>query len=266
METVTIGTKTDLVEHEAAIARLFSESFGSPLPVELWRWAYLTNPHGDPYVSLCYDNGVLVGHYAMIPLPVSSLEGRLNSYLSMTTMVSPSHRMHGLFTVLAEKTYEAGKSAGVDLVMGFPNAMSAPGFKKRLGWDLPPTDYVAALPKQELIAAARAEPLHTPEAFRLDLTNARTREWRLSRPGAKYQWNAGLAYKEYGHDIDLLAYNSPDQLDALPDGRKINLLLPDSIAALKSFKAFDYQFGGRGLASRFESDRILRQMALSDVF
>ncbi len=266
MKTLTIGTKAELARHQGPIEKLFIDCFGSRMSLELWQWAYLANPNGEPWVSLCYDDDALVGHYAIIPLPLASAEGRLNTYLSMTTMVAASHRQHGLFVKLAENTYEHAAQAGVDFVMGFPNAMSAPGFKKRLFWDLPPSDYVASMSKAQLLAAAREWPLLDAAQCRLDLRDEALRAWRLSRPGARYTWDDGLVYKEFGDTIDLLAFERVEQLNALPEGRPVNLLLPASLDGLLHFKTFDYPFGGRSIASTFAPEKIMRQMALSDVF
>lgn len=266
MQTTTLASKTELAKHEAAIEALFGECFGDRLSLALWRWAYLDNPHGEPYVSLCYDADRLVAHYAMIPMPLSSAGGRLNAYLSMTTMVAASHRQHGLFVKLAEATYERARADGVDFVMGFPNEMSTPGFRKRLSWDLPPSDYVASVTKEQLLEVAEAVPLPQRTRHALNLRDPATHAWRLARPGAQYQWEDGLAYKAFGDALDLLAFDDPAQLQALPAQRKINLLLPADCTALAPFKAFDYQFGGRSLASSFDASNIVRQMALSDVF
>ena len=266
MQTLTLATKSDLSSHKAAIETLFSECFGDRLSLALWRWAYLDNPHGEPYVSLCYDGDRLVGHYAMIPMPLSGAQGRLKSYLSMTTMVAASHRQHGLFVKLAQATYERARADGVDFVMGFPNEMSTPGFRKRLNWDLPPSDYVATVTKAQLLDAAAQAPLVAASGYALDLRHEDTRAWRLARPGAEYVWRDGLAYKAFGDSIDLLGFDATASLQALPDDRKINLLLPAAYTALAGFKAFDYQFGGLSLATSFEPSRIVRQMALSDVF
>lgn len=267
MDSITINSKQELQRHASAIETLFQECFGDRLSPALWRWAYLDNPHGAPWVSLCYDADRLVGHYAMIPMPLTSSEGRLDAFLSMTTMVAASHRQHGLFVKLGQATYDAATAAGAAYVMGFPNEMSAPGFKRRLNWELQsPNDYVASLSRPELLDAARSAPLIDPQRYRLDLRAETTRAWRLARPGATYQWRDGLAYKEFGDAVDLIAFDDIGQLEALPADRRINLLVPADIQALSAFKSFDYPFGGVSLMSTFEPAKILRQMAMSDVF
>lgn len=266
MQTVTVISKTDLVQHESNIESLFLKCFGDRLSLDLWRWAYLDNPHGEPVVSLCYDEDLLVGHYAAIPIPLKSSSGRINSYLSMTTMVAASHRQHGLFVKLAENTYGRATSLGVDFVMGFPNDMSTPGFKKRLNWDLPPPDFVASVSKDQLLELIAARAIPNSASFRFELEDEVSRKWRLSRPGATYKWENGLAYKEFDNGIDLLAFKSIADLEHLPDCGKINLLVPVEAEALAPFKSFDYQFGGISLKSTFNPKFINRQMALSDLF
>lgn len=266
MDIVTISSKDELVRHEGGIETLFLECFGDSLSLELWRWAYIDNPNGDPVVSLCYDRSRLVGHYAAIPMPIKSSSKQYNSYLSMTTMVAASHRQHGLFVKLAENTYRLGRELDIDFVMGFPNSMSTPGFRKRLNWTLPASDFVATVGKSQLLECVSTGVLADREGYKLDLENERTRTWRLSRPGAVYEWNHGLAYKGFGEAVDLLAYGSVEDLIYLPDDKMINLLLPAEAKAFVPFKAFDYQFGGISLKSQFEPERIIRQMALSDLF
>lgn len=50
------------------------------------------------------------------------------------TMTHSAHTGKGLFTSLALKTYEYCRENGVQLVFGFPNQNSYPGFVKKLGW------------------------------------------------------------------------------------------------------------------------------------
>ena len=267
MQTLSIGSKSELSAHAPAIEAMFEQCFGSRMSIEIWRWAYLDNPHGDPFVSLCYDGDALVGHYAMIPLPVSSSGRRLKTCLSMTTMVAATHRQHGLFVKLAEATYANAIDAGVDWVMGFPNAASSPGFERRLQWFLPAPDRVISLERAQLLELAPHLPLADGTRFGIDLDDEATRGWRLSRPGATYQWRDGLAYKEYGDAVDLIGFSHVDQLSSLPEGRRVNLLVPAGVAErVGACEAFDYQFGGRSLGSEFVPTSIVRHMSLSDVF
>lgn len=265
MKTYTVTKKQDLLEHRPAIEDLFFSSFGQRAISNVWDWAYLDNPSGDPVVSVCYDEGQLVGHYAIVPMPLSNLSEFKQSYISMTTMVAESHRKFGLFTQLAQENYKVAAAAGVDFVFGFPNSQSTPGFRKRLNWTLPESDYVATIDKPTLLAAAKAGSFDKTGLLGLDLADPVIRAWRLSRPGSTYSFGNGLAIKRHQSTIDLLWWEAPDALQALPEGVLINVLV-SATSLLEPNRQFDYQFGGIGLRSVFNAAAINREMAISDLF
>lgn len=265
MKIFTVNNKRDLAGHRFGIEALFFNCFGQRRLSDVWDWAYILNPHGEPLVSLCYDGDELVGHYAIVPMPLSNGILRQNSYLSMTTMVAESHRKFGLFTQLAQATYETAAHRGVDFVFGFPNSQSAPGFKNRLNWTLPKSDYVVKVDKAALEAALCSGVFDKVGLFGLDLRDPDVRRWRLLRPGAKYTFEGGLVLKEQNDSVDLLWWECPDSIRSLPDDKPINLLV-SADSGLDPYADFAYQFGGIGLASKFEPALINREMAISDLF
>jgi hypothetical protein len=265
MKIINLTSKTTLLEHRQAIESLFFASFGKRTLGEVWEWAYQRNPNGEPIVTLCYDKDELVGHYAIVPMPLSSGAIRKNSYISMTTMVAETHRKFGLFTQLAQETYFQAKEMGVDFVFGFPNSQSTPGFRKRLNWDLPESDYVANIDKELILGLAAVGKLDKGDRLTLDLSQKSLREWRLSRPGASYSFENGLAFKLHGDTLDLLWWENQDSLAYLPEGVRINLLVENS-TGLAPNRQFDYQFGGIGLSSVFNHTAIHRDMVMSDLF
>lgn len=265
MKTLTITRKQDLLEHRPAIEELFFNSFGQRALGSVWDWAYLDNPNGEPVVSLCYDEGRLVGHYAIVPMPLSCADVGKQSYISMTTMVAESHRKFGLFTQLAQENYRIAAESGVDFVFGFPNSQSTPGFRKRLGWTLPESDYVATVSKETMLAAAKVGSFDKTGLLGLDLTDPVIRAWRLARPGSTYTFEQGLAFKRHQDSVDLLWWETPEALASLPDNVSINVLVLAS-SGLEPNRQFDYQFGGIGLRSDFNATAINREMAISDLF
>lgn len=266
MEIVSIHNKQDLLKHRDEIETLFSECFGGRKLGDLWDWAYIENPNGVPIVTLCYDGNRLVGHYAMMSMPLCLRNTVLNSYLSMTTMVSDSYRKYGLFPKLASENYRVASILGVDFVMGFPNTMSIPGFKKRLNWTLPPIDYVANISKARLLEKSRMYSPVSKNAFSLNLHDQQTRKWRMSRPGSSYVWDDGLLYKEFKDEIDVLYFDSADNFEKLPEKKNINLLVRGEDLQLRDFMTFEYQFGGVTINKDFDPSVVNRQMCLSDVF
>jgi hypothetical protein len=265
MRTITVTSKQALLAHRPGIEALFFHSFGQRTLGALWDWAYIDNPNGEPVVSLCYEDEELVGHYAIVPMPLSCGAERRNSYISMTTMVAESHRKFGLFTQLAQASYETAAAAGVDFVFGFPNGQSTPGFRKRLNWTLPESDYVATVDKATLAAAVAAGTFDKSGRFGLDLADPVQRTWRLSRPGASYRFEHGVAFKHHQDSVDVLWWDTPECLLTLPDDKAINVLVLASSGLDRNLE-FDYQFGGIGLRSPFDAALINREMAISDLF
>jgi hypothetical protein len=183
MKIVLIKNKSELLTHRDAIDSLFFKSFGQRSMGAAWNWAYIDNPNGEPVVSLGYEGDVLVGHYAIVPMPLLRGTDHLNSYLSITSMVAESHRSHGLFKILGQETYRVAQDIGVDFVMGFPNKQAIPGRKKRLNWILPELDFVAKIDKKTLTTLVAEGHFDKTNKYSLDLLNGQTKEWRLGRPG-----------------------------------------------------------------------------------
>jgi len=53
----------------------------------------------------------------------------------MDTMTHPDYQGQGIFTTLAPACYEIAAACGFRVLYGFPNALSYPGFVRRLDWD-----------------------------------------------------------------------------------------------------------------------------------
>lgn len=265
MKIFTVTRKRDLLQHRAAIEDLFFNSFGQRPIGSIWDWAYIDNPNGEPFVSLCYDEDNLVGHYAIAPMPLESGGVRKRSYISMTTMVAQTHRKFGLFTQLAQECYRIAEKGGVDFVFGFPNSQSTPGFRNRLNWRLPESDFVATVGKEVLLAITKGAKFDKTGLLGLNLNDPVVRDWRLTRPGATYTFEEGLAYKRHKNGVDLLWWESPEAFAALPDDVYVNLLAMEG-SGLEPNRQFDYQLGGIGLRSVFDVASINREMAISDLF
>jgi GNAT superfamily N-acetyltransferase len=82
------------------------------------------------------DGNDLVAHYACIPTNVWLGGTQTKALLSLNTATHPNYQGKGLFTTLAEKTYELGASQGFSAVYGVANANSTPGFIRKLGFEL----------------------------------------------------------------------------------------------------------------------------------
>lgn len=127
------GTDASLL---AAYEALFSACFpdAGHLSDPYLRWLYRDNPAGAVVGTDAWDGPRLAAHYACIPA-AARLGGRDRTVLlSLNTATHPDYQGRGLFTRLAETTYEAGARDGHALVYGVANANSTPGFLRKLGF------------------------------------------------------------------------------------------------------------------------------------
>jgi GNAT superfamily N-acetyltransferase len=115
---------------------LFKECFPSAahFSIDYLNWLYLHNPDGKVVGFNAFSGEVLAGHYACIPVMLNIEGDKTKGLLSLNTAVHPSFQGQGLFTTLAEKTYEYAAKNGFSCVYGVANAQSTPGFLRKLGF------------------------------------------------------------------------------------------------------------------------------------
>jgi len=116
------------------VLELFKICFGSEMSLEGWQWRFRNNVCGHGIVALAMDGQKICSHYAVSPCVVHTPIGDVVSGLSGTTMTHPSCRGMGLFTLLAEYTYNQMVSQDMPFVWGFPNSASHRGFVRDLNW------------------------------------------------------------------------------------------------------------------------------------
>jgi len=260
-----IACKEELKPYKADILGLFQASFNKELPGELWDWAYVQNPYQDPVVSLCFnEDNLLVGHYAIIPFKLSNAQGSILAGLSMTTMVLESYRKNGLFVEQASRVYEKAAQLGFRVVIGFPNKNSAPGFKKRLGWEIQ-EDYVVSVTAEQLAAdQGFRQYAMNPQAYGFDLSDEAFKLWRLSKPGARYQDHGALIDKVFDQAKDIV-YSQAGYEQCLEKEQTYNVLIDEAVGSFKENQVFDYPFGYRVLQG--EPIKLFKKdLLLSDVF
>jgi hypothetical protein len=84
---------------------------------------------------LAIDAGRIVGQYVVMPTRLRVGGERVEGAQSLDTMVHPDYRGQGMFVKLANACYELAASRGVEVLYGFPNVNSYPGFVRQLNWD-----------------------------------------------------------------------------------------------------------------------------------
>ncbi|MGH9486231.1 MAG: hypothetical protein ACRD04_01400 [Terriglobales bacterium] len=159
-------------------------------------WQYNQNPAGLALGFNAYSQGLLVAHYAAIPIKARLFGKVCAGILSINTRTDPAHQRQGLFYRLAELTYAQAREANCEFVIGVANQNSVHGFTKKLGFQL------VGLLETRFVA----HPVAIPETGR-DFAVVWDRPavaWRLSNPGRKYYYHRssrgrGLLLGRSGH-------------------------------------------------------------------
>lgn len=117
---------------------LFFTCFSKAIKFEanVLKWLYVNNPDGFAVGFDAYEGDELAAHYVCIPVTIR-LNGKIEkALLSLNTATHPRYQGKGLFTKLAEMTYQTAADQGFDCVYGVANANSTPGFLRKLGFQL----------------------------------------------------------------------------------------------------------------------------------
>ena len=269
VELVDIASKDQLLSYYSGISELFSESFNKTLDKELWEWAYLNNPFGEPLVSIALHNKKVVGHYAVIPLNLENNTDCLLGFLSMTTMVGVDFRKHRLFQRLAEMVYTRIENTNLpSMVFGFPNDNSVPGFIKRLGWSISENYKVVSVkPEQINTVALIIDEILSKNHYTLNMGNPAIKKWRTEKPGQTWIFDNEIGIKGIGREYDLMHISSTNSLKGFEYNSTVNMILPlHQDGTLDDIQvAFPYRFGYR-LFNTNEVPELFVQMSMSDVF
>lgn len=256
---ILINDKKELLKYKEQILELFLHSFGHEIDENLWNWAYMDNPNGNPIVSLYFDNNKLVGHYAVIPIKFTHNQKTIDAVLSMTTMVDASYRKYGIFVEQANEVYDKAAELGYKFVYGFPNKKSAPGFKKRLDWIIDDGMCVSSLSYDDLQQIKTKE--HS-SLISFDIEDEDNLNWRLNKPGCSYFRNGSNILKKFDDKVDIVF--SGTNFSTLDRNGRYNLLLP--IGLTIGNKEFDYIFGYKLFDHSLSGLDFKKDLIMSDIF
>ena len=115
---------------------IYADAFGNKVTTDFLSAKQNTSFTGIENVGfIAYDEHKQpAAFYGVYPCMVYYQGKKYLAAQSGDTMTHSKHAGKGLFTQLAQKTYDYCKENGFHLVFGFPNENSFPGFIKRLGW------------------------------------------------------------------------------------------------------------------------------------
>lgn len=167
----SIATMTALLRQVFPNATHFTE--------EVVRWQYRDNPDGEAVGFNAWSGPELAAHYVTLPLlaRVNGVEER--GLLSLNTATHPAHQGKGLFTKLANATYEAAAQQGLGFVIGVANANSTHGFTKKLGFQL-------VSPLRAMVGIGPIVNNRSGVVKYERVWHQKALEWRLSHPLNKY--------------------------------------------------------------------------------
>ncbi|MEO8066578.1 MAG: GNAT family N-acetyltransferase [Flavobacteriales bacterium] len=165
----------------AAMAALLRSVFPNAVHFteDVVRWQYRDNPDGTAVGFNAWSGTELAAHYVTIPL-VARVNGREErGLLSLNTATHPSHQGKGLFTKLANATYEAAAKQGFGFVVGVANANSTHGFTKKLGFQL-------VSPLRAMVGVGPVVNKHSGKVTYERIWHAKAMEWRVAHPLNSY--------------------------------------------------------------------------------
>ena len=150
-------------------------------------WQYVKNPVGNVVGFDAFSGKTLVAHYATIPVSYLINGEPTLGLLSLNTAVHPNHRGKGMFTKLANKTFEEAKGLGYKFVIGVANENSTHGFLKKL-------DFYLVAPLQTKIGIRNISFNKNQQYTVRANHNLRYYNWRLSTPNSSYLINNNKIY------------------------------------------------------------------------
>lgn len=123
-------------EHPDILSDIYQRCFGIKPSPGYFKWKYADNPAGKAIAFIATHNDTVAGFYGVIP-ELYMINGKLHTiYQSMDTMTHPDYRRMGLFTKLANMTYDYIRNQdGKIHLIGFPGEMSFSGFVDKLHWN-----------------------------------------------------------------------------------------------------------------------------------
>lgn len=159
---------------------------------EFLKWQYKENPLGKVVGFDAYFKGELAAHYVCIPVLYQYNNQEIKGLLSLNTATLAKHQGKGLFTKLAQKTYDLGVKLGYQFVIGVANQNSIHGFLKKLGFYL-------VSPLQVKVGVGNIA--YSTEGKFSSSWNKELIDWRLRAQNGKYTTYNKIIYTSTGNRL-----------------------------------------------------------------
>ncbi len=126
-------------QHFSALIEISESAFGLNPEASYFKLKNNTSHWGDPYLGfIAFDiNDKPAAFYGVYACLIKVDGKNVRVVQSGDTMTHKEHTGKGLFTKLAQMTYDLCRELNYKFVFGFPNYNSYPGFVKKLNWICP---------------------------------------------------------------------------------------------------------------------------------
>jgi len=126
-------------EQLGALNEIAQDAFGHTSDLKELEQKFETKEFGAEYIGyIAYDQQDMpAAYYGVFPLQVQIDGFAYLAAQSGNTMTHRNHQGNGLFTRLALESYQLARDEKIQLIFGFPNSNSYPGFVKKLNWEHP---------------------------------------------------------------------------------------------------------------------------------
>lgn len=106
--------------------------------IELYKWLFaenIFNPQGNHFFHVAKDGDKVIASDCLLPIPLVIHGQDYMAAWSIKTMTHPDYQRQGIFRAMTEHNIAKAKELGIDIILGFANANSFPGYEK-FGWDV----------------------------------------------------------------------------------------------------------------------------------
>lgn len=124
-------------QHYKDLIYISESAFGIKPDINYFIAKNNTEAFGEPnlgYIAYHIETNEPSAFYGVYSYPFVFNEKKYFVVQSGDTMTHKNHTGKGLFTLLAKMTYSLAEEKGAEMVFGFPNDNSYPGFVKKLDW------------------------------------------------------------------------------------------------------------------------------------
>ncbi|MTI94385.1 MAG: GNAT family N-acetyltransferase [Firmicutes bacterium] len=119
-------------------SRLFKVIYDGKEPCRsMYEWLFVKNVFNREghFLHVAKDGAKVVASDCLLPVPVIINGNQYNAAWSIRTMTDPEYQRRGIFRALTNHNIEAARRQGIDLILGFANNNSYPGYVK-FGWEV----------------------------------------------------------------------------------------------------------------------------------